>query len=151
MLTGIWHGAYWNYFVWGLYFGLWLLFEKAFLFCKDKSEKTGVFGFVWRVVAVTAVIIGWGIFYYEDFDKMRQFFSILCGNGAAGKDLMLASLLSQNVLLLVVSAFCCIVPQKFLLKEVPAIGRFAMSAAFLIISTILLIGATNHPFLYTRF
>ncbi len=151
MLTGIWHGAYWNYLIWGLYFGLWLLLEKGFLFRKDKSEKTGALGLFWRCVSVFAVVLGWGIFYYEDFSRMRQFFQILFGQGAPEQGMLLRSLLSQNVILLALSVFCCFVLRKNIFFRIPAAGRIVISAALLILSTLLLVGATNHPFLYTRF
>lgn len=151
MLTGFWHGASWNYLIWGLYFGLWLLFEKAVLFRRDKNEKTGIAGALWRCVAVLAAVVGWGIFYFEDFGAMQRFFIILFGGNMVANDMIFASLLSQNIVLLAAATFCCLMPREKVVDRFPEPLRIAATAAMLVVSTLLLVGATNHPFLYTRF
>jgi len=160
-LTGFWHGASWNFLIWGVYFGILLLLEKALVTHK---------GALYRIFSLFLIVLGWGIFYFDDFGKMRVFFGILFGaasNAAAG-GFLLKTLLSQNAFLLAAAILLCGLPAR---KETAAgkkaahhrsgkrkdagapvwILRALWSAALLIVSVLLLIGASTHPFLYTRF
>ena len=61
MLTGIWHGAEWNFVFWGLYFGILLILEKLFLL--KVFNKVGFIGFIYTTVAVA---ISWVLFANTD-------------------------------------------------------------------------------------
>ena len=63
LLTGFWHGASWNYVLWGVYFGLLLILEKFFLL--DKLKKAPAF--VGHIYALMCVAVGWVLFAFEDF------------------------------------------------------------------------------------
>ncbi len=151
-LTGFWHGASWNFLIWGLYFGLLLLMEHALYYRKGQKECHGVLSVIRRIFALAFVVLGWGIFYFEDFGKMRQFFSVLFGANAisVSADYLLKSMLSQNALVLVAALILCFKLPKTDKRSVTLL-RAVWTAAFLVAATILLVGATNHPFLYTRF
>ena len=83
---------------------------------------------------------------------MRQFFSVLFGANAmsVSADYLLKSMLSQNALVLVAALILCFKLPKTDKRSVTLL-RAVWSAVFLVAATILLVGATNHPFLYTRF
>ena len=151
-MTGFWHGASWNYLLWGLYFGLLLLLEHALYYRKGQSECRGIAAVFRRVTGLAFVVLGWGIFYFEDFGKMRRFFSVLFGANvlSVSGDYLLRSVFSQNVLLLAAALLLCFKFPKTDRKAVTVL-RALWTAAFLVASTILLVGASNHPFLYTRF
>ena len=150
-LTGFWHGASFNFLIWGLYFGILLLLERIILFRGKKTERGGIIGFVFRLISLLLVVLGWGIFYFEDFSRMGRFFRILSDFAHySPEDYLTGALLTQNMFLLGIAVLFCF---RFPKTE----GRFftvlkaVLSVALLLISTVLLVGATNHPFLYTRF
>lgn len=66
MLTGIWHGASWNFLLWGLYFGLILIIEKLFLL-KNLDKIPSIFR---RIYTLFLVVISWVIFSFEDISDM---------------------------------------------------------------------------------
>ena len=97
-LTGFWHGASWNFMIWGAYFGALLLLEKLYLL--KKLERTNAF--VQHLYAVALVAIGWGIFYFEDFKSLGKFFKSLIGFAPGGfTDLSTNSLFTQNIWLFI--------------------------------------------------
>ena len=68
-LTGMWHGASWNFILWGLYFGIILVIEKLWLL--KPMQKIPALGHLYSLLAV---YVGWGIFYFDDFGTMQTFF-----------------------------------------------------------------------------
>ena len=68
MLTGFWHGASWNFLLWGLFYGLIVMLEKYTLLKVIKRISKVLL----HVYSLLLVIIGWGIFYFEDFGQMKQ-------------------------------------------------------------------------------
>ncbi|MEQ2473956.1 MBOAT family O-acyltransferase [Laedolimicola intestinihominis] len=79
MLTGLWHGASWNFVVWGLYYGILLIFEKYVL--KGKIEQWPVLR---RVYTLFLVMTGWVFFFSPSLTAAGQYLTALFGRGAAG-------------------------------------------------------------------
>ena len=80
MLTGLWHGASWNFLLWGLYYGVLLILEKLFLGkLLQKLPKL-----LRRLITFLVAALGWGIFYFTDFGALGAFFASLVGAGASG-------------------------------------------------------------------
>lgn len=75
LLTGIWHGASWNFIIWGLYFGLILIVEKYIL--KKQLEKLPLF--FKHLYSILLIIIGWLIFAFEDMSLFTNYFKSLIG------------------------------------------------------------------------
>ncbi len=146
ILTGFWHGAHWNYLIWGLYFGVLLLIEKAL----RVRDAKGVIALIWRLVSLFFVVFGWSVFYFEDFGMMRDYIRALFGAYGASDSVMFTSTLSQHLILLTAAFLLCL-PKPKKIRPDSAFLRCVWSAFLLIISTVMLVGATNHPFLYTRF
>lgn len=164
-LTGLWHGASWNFVLWGLYYFLFLVFEKFVLRLKKNPHG------LWRVLrtAVTLVIVlfGWMIFYYTDLSLLLTAIKgIFCLNGNSFWHLTVETKLLNNLFFLAVSILACT-------PIVPAVGRFfegrrtagtvpALVAAYdavtavlpvglLFLSLLALVGDSFNPFLYFQF
>lgn len=153
-LTGFWHGAGWNFVMWGLYYFVILFIEKLFLLkALDKLPK-----FFRHVYALLLIIIGWVIFASDDVSVLLPFLGSMFGaNGAVG-GMDVYTLLTKAVLLII----CCIasteLPKKLFLSAAGAMNEKAaftlksvLMIALLALSMILLIGDSYNPFLYFRF
>lgn len=153
-LTGFWHGAGWNFVLWGLYYFVILFIEKLFLLkALDKLPK-----FFRHVYALVLIIIGWVIFASDDVSVLLPYLGSMFGaNGAIG-GMDVYTLLTKAVLLII----CCIasteLPKKLFLSAAGAMNEKAaftlksiLTIALLALSMILLIGDSYNPFLYFRF
>lgn len=153
-LTGFWHGAGWNFVLWGLYYFVILFIEKLFLLkALDKLPK-----FFRHVYALLLIIIGWVIFASDDVSVLLPFLGSMFGaNGAIG-GMDVYTLLTKAVLLII----CCVasteLPKKLFLSAAGAMNEKAaftlksvLTIALLAMSMILLIGDSYNPFLYFRF
>src|SRR5690606_12861730 len=76
-LTGLWHGANWNFILWGLYYCGFLIIEKTFLqkWLKDKPV------FISHIYTILVIIVGWVFFGFEDIDKGISFIKTMFGFG----------------------------------------------------------------------
>lgn len=153
-LTGFWHGAGWNFVMWGLYYFVILFIEKLFLLkALDKLPK-----FFRHVYALLLIIIGWVIFASDDVSVLLPYLGSMFGaNGAIG-GMDVYTLLTKAVLLII----CCVasteLPKKLFLSAAGAMNEKAaftlksvLMIALLALSMILLIGDSYNPFLYFRF
>ena len=77
LLTGIWHGAGWNFLLWGLYYALWMLAERLFL--GRWLEKLP--GALRHVYTMLVVLVGWALFAVEGLDQLAAFLGTLFGGG----------------------------------------------------------------------
>lgn len=156
-LTGIWHGASWNFIVWGLYYGLLLLFEKKWL----SRMLSKLPSFVSHAYLIIAVAIGWVFFYYVDISKGLNFVGILFGFGSNPLfDVKFEVEFFNNIILLIVAVAASTPLFKNIFKTayqhlegykiVNLLHGIAIGAS-LIICTILLLGQTYTPFLYFKF
>ena len=159
MLTGLWHGASWNFIIWGLYYGVFLLLERKLLYrLLDKIPSV-----LSHIYLMFIVIIGWVFFYYIDITKGLKFMSILIGYGNNPLyDIKFEVEFFNNVIFLIFAALCSTPVFGIIYKKISnlvVINNYkpsklvviAFNAAILIVSTILLIGQTYNPFLYFRF
>ena len=103
-LTGLWHGASWNFVLWGVYYGLFLLLEKFVL--ASLLERLPQ----WLRIAYTmfVVMIGWVFFSQTDFSALGTYLGTLFGIGAAGfADSTALYYLKTGFILFVVSILAC--------------------------------------------
>ena len=155
--TGLWHGASWNFIIWGLYFGVFILIEQ--LIGKKRMKKIPIV--IRHIYNKIVIIIGFGIFYFEDLGRQGGFFKNLIGlNGNMLFDNVVKLSVQNNLFLLLAALICCFPLYEGLQKlktryaaAVYAVDVFqtVCNAALLIVSSILLVDATNNPFLYFRF
>lgn len=164
LLTGIWHGAGFNFLLWGLYFGVLLLAEKLFLkgILERLPRAVGIF------YAQVLVILGWVLFAFEDMGQIGVWLSQMAGfyRTAAGSFLPLATdrtvyLFLSNLLLLGAAvlgatrlpALGAGFAMKLLEKKKGAREVLELSFCLLLLlfSTAFLVNAGYNPFLYFRF
>lgn len=151
-LTGLWHGASWNFLLWGLYFGILLILEK-FVFKKLLDKLPSV---IQHIYTLFIVAIGWGIFYFTDIKKLGAFFIDLFnfGNGIIGSQAL--TLLLSYLPILIVAAIAstplgakiynCFKDTKFIW-----IPEVLFCIIILAVSTASLVNQSYNPFLYFRF
>ena len=156
MLTGFWHGAAWNFVIWGLYFALLLILEKVWLL--EILKKSHVLN---RIYVLTAAVISFVIF---DATDMSQAFSYLKAMfGAGGYPLISAAcsyyFRSYFVVLMIALLGATPIPKSFCRriqqwKTGTAVMLFAEPlalSALLLICTAFLVDGSFNPFLYFRF
>lgn len=114
LLTGIWHGAAWNFLLWGVFYGVLLIIEKLFLY--KLLEKLPAF--FRHVYALLFIWLGWVIFAIEDLPALGGYFSSMFG--LAGNSLcdsrFLYSLLNYGILLIVLIVACTEFPAKLVTR-----------------------------------
>ncbi len=155
--TGLWHGANWNYIIWGLYFGLFIFLETKI--GKKKMKKIPLVAR--HIYNKIVIIIGFGIFYFEDFGKLSNFFKNLIGLNGNGLTDTYSSLAFSNNFYLIIAALICSFPIAGLIKKASekssavnvaaTFMRIPVNLALILVSSVMLVDATNNPFLYFRF
>lgn len=160
-LTGMWHGASWNFIIWGMFFGVILMIEKkTILRVKDNIPSP-----LLHLYSLVIIVTGWGIFYFDDFGKMTAFFNAYIGNAPVFTDFVSESALYDNFWLWVAAILFCMPVRRVASKVMNRLTgwnaavngtcvftvRMAVSVMLLTLSVALLVGATNNAFIYTRF
>ena len=160
-LTGLWHGASWNFIIWGVYFGFIVAVEKYTIL----RMKNRMFTPLLHLYSLILVVIGWGIFYFEDFSQMTVFFHSFFGLGETFTDFASQAAVMDKFWLFLFALVLCMPVRKLIadtterilknhsimLNGAILVGRTVLSLAVLVLSVALLVGATNNAFLYTRF
>ena len=146
LLTGIWHGANWNFICWGLYYFVLLAIEKLFLLPHLKKGK------VWpHIYTLFLVVVGWAMFVGNDtgvsFGLLFQKLFIPSGGVSP------LYFLRNYGVLLAVSILCCtpLIEKLWDVLRRNVVTRCAAILTLLVISTAYVVGSTNSPFLYFNF
>lgn len=151
-LTGLWHGASWNFLLWGLYFGLLLILEKFIL--KKFLDKLP--SAIQHIYTLFIVAIGWGIFYFTDIKQLGTFFTDLFnfGNGIIGSQALTLLLSYLPVLIAAAIAstpFASKLYTRFKEAKFIWIAEVLFCMFILAVSTASLVNQSYNPFLYFRF
>ena len=158
MLTGIWHGASWNYVLWGVYYGILLMLEKFLL----KPVLKHLPGVLQNVYTMVLVVFGWVLFKCEDLSYCFSYLKAMVGGfhaGWIGRESMYL-LRNYGALLVILLFGCTMIPKKIghritgKFGETSWIGlvlRIVWYGGIFLISLAYLVDATYNPFLYFRF
>ena len=150
--TGIWHGASWNYLLWGLYFFVLLMIEKFFLLNLLKKAPA----LVGHVYTLFFVLVSWAIFGLENFTQLTAYLKVMFGLG--GVPLINGELgyyLSSYLPILCVAALASTPLGVSLYRRgsvrVQQVACTVLVVAGLVVCTAYLVDGTYNPFLYFRF
>ena len=151
-VSGIWHGASWNYLLWGLYFFVLLMIEKFFLL--EKLKKAPVV--VGHVYTMALVLVSWAIFAIEDFSHLTAYLKVMFGLGGVPlTDGSFIYYLTDFLPILcaagVASTPLGVTAFKKLPEKVRQVTGVALVLAGLLVCTAYLVDGTYNPFLYFRF
>ena len=151
-LTGLWHGAAYNFVLWGLYYGLLLILEKFVL----KKFLDRLPSFVQHIYTLFIVIIGWGLFYFSDVGQLGEFMADLFnfGNGICGNQAF--NLIMSNLPMLIIAAvastpLAAMLYNRFEHTRFMWIPETLYCMGVLAVSTASLVNQSYNPFLYFRF
>ena len=162
-LTGLWHGASWNFLLWGLYFFVLLVVEKPMLKRLKKVPKA-----LRRIGTLFLIVISWTIFYFTDFGRLGQALGVMFGfDGSGFFNTQTRIVLVNNIPLLLLCILGStpiprILGQAFGLlcadknpgspkQKLYVIVAYAFCVALLVLSTVSLVGSGFSAFLYYRF
>lgn len=161
LCTGIWHGASWNYVIWGVYYGLFIMLEE--LVGRKRMKKIPIV--IRHIYSKLVIIIGFGIFYFEDVKKLGLFLRNLTPanpNGWGGVVELIS--LCNNLFLIIIAIICTFPLMKWFgklseklsekrggAKTAISIAGTAVSVCLLVLSSILMVDATTQAFLYWHF
>lgn len=151
-LTGLWHGAAYNFVLWGLYYGLLLILEKFVL----KKFLDRLPSFVQHIYTLFIIIIGWGLFYFTDVGQLGEFMVDLFnfGNGICGDQAF--NLIMSNLPMLIIAAvastpLATMLYTRFEHRRFMWIPETLYCMGVLVVSTASLVNQSYNPFLYFRF
>ena len=151
-LTGLWHGAAYNFVLWGLYYGLLLILEKFVL----KKFLDRLPSFVQHIYTLFIIIIGWGLFYFTDVGQLGEFMVDLFnfGNGICGNQAF--NLIISNLPMLIIAAvastpLAAMLYNRFEHTRFMWIPEILYCMGVLAVSTASLVNQSYNPFLYFRF
>uniref|UniRef100_UPI003FEF75B6 MBOAT family O-acyltransferase n=1 Tax=Ruminococcus bromii TaxID=40518 RepID=UPI003FEF75B6 len=151
-LTGLWHGAAYNFVLWGLYYGLLLILEKFVL----KKFLDRLPSFVQHIYTLFIIIIGWGLFYFTDVGQLGEFMVDLFnfGNGICGDQAF--NLIMSNLPMLIIAAvastpLATMLYNRFEHTRFMWIPETLYCMGVLAVSTASLVNQSYNPFLYFRF
>lgn len=156
MLTGFWHGAAWNFVIWGLYFALLLILEKIWLL--EILKKSHVLN---RIYVLTAAVISFVIFDATDMSQAFSYLKAMFGTGGYPLTSAASSYYFRSyfVVLMIALLGATPIPKSFCRriqqwKTGTAVMLFAEPlalSALLLICTAFLVDGSFNPFLYFRF
>ena len=155
LLTGLWHGASWNFVLWGLYFLVFLVIEKLFL---KKFLKNGIFSHLYTLIIV---IFSFVIFNMPNLASIGDFFRSILGFNNLSFSNMLSLYYLKNYMVILVIASICSTPlfkilseklqnKKFFKTIINVASPICYIGLALLCSANLLSNSFN-PFIYFRF
>ena len=158
VLTGFWHGASYNYILWGLYYFFFLMLEKIYI-GKRLARTSPV---IKHIYTMLVVVIGWAFFYFEDLANLKNFFrAIFFENGFST---LTEKKVALNYIVVIIVRIIASLPIANIIRRFAfnisenKSGKIFVNIAIILfvlfsltVSTASLIGDSYNPFLYFRF
>lgn len=168
-LTGFWHGASWNFLLWGVYFGVILILEKLWSGYLKEREKNGraintkklLPTILSHIYSIIVVMLGWMIFAVEDMGELGKYASQVFGIGANGfiggefvyqlKNYMVIILAGVILSTPVFPGLKKLVEENKVLGGILSVAGTLAACLALVICVAMLVSDSYNPFLYFRF
>jgi alginate O-acetyltransferase complex protein AlgI len=154
LLTGFWHGASWNFVLWGFYFGCFMIIEK--LLEKYLAKTPRVLRHLYTLILI---VFSRAIFYFVDFTQLKAFVVKLFVSSNSMSAGFITDL-TEHVFWFVLVVLLCIPWDEIYKKDSKVYLRASswnhyarpfLNVALLFLSTVMLVDATYNPFIYFRF
>lgn len=151
-LTGLWHGASWNFILWGLYFGVLLMIEKLFML-KVLKKAPAIISHIYSIIII---IFGWVLFYFENLNEMGIFLARMFGSDGFMMSGDISVKIISYIPLLIVSAITSTpliskLYHKIKSKPILYVIDNAGCVLALLLCTAALVSSDYNPFLYYKF
>ncbi len=151
-LTGLWHGASWNFILWGLYFGVLLMIEKLFML-KVLKKAPAIISHIYSIIII---LFGWVLFYFENLNEMGIFLARMFGSDGFMMSGDISVKIISYIPLLIVSAITSTpliskLYHKIKSKPVLYVIDNAGCVLALLLCTAALVSSDYNPFLYYKF
>ncbi len=151
LLTGMWHGANWNFIFWGLYYFVFLALEKCFL--KKLLDRAPAF--LSHLYTILVFVVGWVLFSVEELPALGQYLAAMFGANGLLPGAEAANALSMYLPLLVVAAIGSVPLVHKLYQRLPKRAALAVAGVgcvcVLLLCTASLISQGYNPDLYAHF
>lgn len=151
-LTGLWHGASWNFILWGLYFGVLLMIEKLFML-KVLKKAPAIISHIYSIIII---LFGWVLFYFENLNEMGIFLARMFGSNGFMMSGDISVKIISYIPLLIVSAITSTpliskLYHKIKSKPILYVIDNAGCVLALLLCTAALVSSDYNPFLYYKF
>ena len=162
VLTGIWHGANFTFWLWGLYYFVLLQTERSFGLAKKAAETKGLMSVLFRIVTLVLVMFGWVMFRAENISKTFEYFACMFGKSGAAFG-QASFLLYNSAFVLAAAVFACVPYKEIAERKFPGLyesekarsifysARSLALVVVLAVSILSCIQSTYNPFIYFNF
>jgi alginate O-acetyltransferase complex protein AlgI len=159
LLTGVWHGANWNFFIWGLLHGVFIILERTLLRKFIESKLT----ILKNIYLLIFVMFTWVFFRLEDFSSAINVLKLLFTFNICETCIQLEAFIDKWLILMTIIGVVFMYPQKYLVKKLLLLNAVLPSKKILqtiyvmayvgifLISIMSLASGTYNPFIYFRF
>ncbi len=144
-LTGLWHGAAWNFVLWGVYYGVLLIFEK-YVYSKVQKKLPAIVNIL---VTFIIVIIGWVFFFSNSFGESVNYLGAMFGANGIGFDNTGLFLLLNNLVMMIIAWIPSVT--DFEGVKLPKVLKWIICVFVFVLTITFLVSESYNPFLYFRF
>ena len=149
-LTGFWHGASWNFLLWGLYYAVLLIIEKLFLL----KVLNKLPGFIRHIYSIVLVLFGWALFFFEDMTALGGFFSQLFTASATSGHAL--NIILGYLPMLAISMIAAVplfktFGNRYGQKAAVRYAKLGVVAVLLVLCVAALVSQSYNPFIYFKF
>ena len=144
-LTGLWHGAAWNFVLWGVYYGVLLIFEK-YVYSKVQKKLPAIVNIL---VTFIIVIIGWVFFFSNSFGESVNYLGAMFGANGIGFDNTGLFLLLNNLVMMIIAWIPSVTDFEGI--KLPKVLKWIICVFVFVLTITFLVSESYNPFLYFRF